>query len=152
MRGKKSKQFLTGFTLVELIVAATVLAIAVAGVFATFSSAVKLSWTYRHEVMAAMAAHSQLEFERARQAYPANEGNWDLFLINDDPNPGIIDPQWLVDWANFVWDALRQEVAATSLSVRGEVRNGNYSANGTDNPEFSFRRITVTARWREREP
>ncbi len=131
IKDKKSK-LVRGFTFVELIVATVILTIVVIGVYAAFLSAVKFSGTFRHKVMAVIGGQGVLEQACA-------ENTWD--------NVNTLDGQSI---ATGGW-RLNEEVEANSLSAAYSVSDANLSANGTDNPEYRFRCITVTVNWDERE-
>ena len=131
-----------GFTFVELIVATVILAIAVAGVYATFLSSAKFTGAFRHEVMAVIGAQGILDQTRAEHSN--HSPSTYTYLAPIDPG----DPGYDVSG----------EGAFTQLS--GEVEAGlaaTRTVTGDDEDDvdlgsgYPFRRITVTVQWNERE-
>jgi type II secretory pathway pseudopilin PulG len=80
----------SGFTIVEIIVSALMLAIVVAGVFAAFVSATKLAGFFRHDVQAVINGGAYLDSTRAQQDHYNNTPiaidvtNWPLNTEVDD--------------------------------------------------------------------
>ncbi|UCH12921.1 MAG: prepilin-type N-terminal cleavage/methylation domain-containing protein [Candidatus Omnitrophota bacterium] len=132
-----------GFSFVELIVATVILVIVVAGVYAAFLSAAKYIGTFRHEIMAVIGAQGWLEKKLADNKF----GD-----LNNTVNPTKIDPADLYLWGGK-FTGLRSEVDNLDDShlPQYEISTENLSADGTSNPDYSFKKITITVTWVERE-
>lgn len=123
------------FTYLELIIATMILSIAVAGVFAAFLSSARFSGVFRRDIMAAVSAQGALEQARAIYKYndPNNPANGVDIINGTHPNVSA-------------WP-LNNEV--NNLQATYSVSDTNL--NGTSNPEYIFKRVTVTVNWNERQ-
>lgn len=132
-----------GFTFIELITATVILAIAVAGVYAAFLSSARFTNTFRHEVMAAIAAQGYLDKARAES-------------VAFDPSP-LLAPFNILGYNGVPIDIptsdILQQLNTEVNNLQGSYSafDGNLSANGTDNPEYSFKVLAIRLRWNERQ-
>ncbi|MEK6715761.1 MAG: type II secretion system protein [Candidatus Omnitrophota bacterium] len=99
------RKFLTGFTLIEIIVSAVIMATTIAGIFTVFTSGNKFVQRSNRRLIAINLAQEQLENRRVRVA--ANEwGDAVLFPPNADPEQNGLRltatlPTGWTNWANI---------------------------------------------------
>lgn len=127
------------FTLIELITGAVILAIAVAGVYASFVGAAKFVGFFRHDIQAVISAQSYLEQVHAENKFRSPTGNPNEIIdrIDDDPAGAVDETTW----------PLNNEV--NNLTVTPSV-TGNVGL-GTTAPDLLFKRVDVTVSWDERQ-
>ncbi|GEM_PF-5164820 len=121
-----------GFTLVELIIGTVILAIAVAGVYASFIGAAKFASFFRHDVQAVISAESFLEEVRA-------ESKWTNVVTTPPAAPVV------TSWP------LNSEVnnLSATRTIVDNVGCGSGNTNYTN--DYKFKRVDVEVSWDERQ-
>ena len=133
-----------GFTFIELMTAAVILSIAVAGVYAAFTSATKFIGFFRHDIMGVILADSLLQ--QVRAAYEYGEPNPEV--PSSAPSAVDVANGTTPDFSSTTLDdRLNSEV--DSLSADPYAVN-TVNLNGASNPEYSFKRVDIAIKWNER--
>ena len=140
---RKNKKNTKAFTIIEVLVASVILALAVGGVFVALLSAVKLVNYMRHDMMAVFVTDSTITGSRGAYEYdndntPGNE-TLPYAVDNVDGNPTTdLDP----------FDQPLDDETETD-SLRNSARNVTTEDYGTT--DYEFKRVDETVTWKERE-
>ena len=138
-----------GFTYIELIIAATILALVVAGVYAAFLAAVQFIAFFRHDIMAVVGTDGWLSKLYGANSF-GNLGNTGGFQNIPDPDPGTPQNEDL----HLYWGQLEGEVDNTTYLTDVDPPDYSITENvnlGCNNPAYDFTRMDIRVEWDERQ-
>lgn len=129
-----------GFTFIELIVAAVILAIVVAGVYASYIVAVRFIGLFRHEIVAVLLADSILQQVRAGFKYYDPNPDFPAYQVDDNTNSFPDNPPDITRLDNQLDDEV--------INLQTLDEEVVLEASGSVNQK----RAQTTVEWTERNP